>query len=171
MLRVGASFFRNENVFQCLQRLHFSVFSTFVKPERSSLLGVGIEIGIVECRVRSYLEIHCLPVIVADFPHYLYLVACQLIADFQCKCVRVFCQCFRIGLELVPQCVFVRRDQMEIHVSGESMLFQRVFFSVDSIFLVPQAADYREEHGCMAFPESRIRLPDEFSSGMVSDAP
>ena len=170
MLRIRTTFLRNQQILQRLQRLHLAILALLIQPESAPLLSIGIEIRIIERRMSANLEIHRLIIVIANLPHHLYLIAVQLVTDSQCKCVRVFCQCLGIRLELVPQCVLVRRNQMEIHVPGKSMLAKCIFFSVDSIFLFPQTADDREQNRCVPFPECRVRLPDEFSAGMVSDA-
>ena len=134
----------------------------FVKAKVTASCGCRIIARIVESRMCTYLEVH-LPVAgVAYLPQNLNLLSPDPIAYFEAEGERILFPGLFIVRQPIKQVMIAFSNQFKIHVTGKAMLGHRISFAVLPVGILPHTAYNGEKHRSVAFPVSRIRLPEIF---------
>ena len=134
-------------------------FALVVEADGALHLVALFHSGNHECRMTAYLEMDFVFVGVVHVPYHVNLVAVQPVGDAQHEMIRI--AAVRFGR------VFQRKghfrvsfvDEFEVQVAGKAVARHFVLISVQSVAVVPQSADYREQDGRAASPVFRVALP------------
>ena len=154
-LHVGTTFFGNQDVLQILRRPETEIAAQLV----SRLI-----VREVKCRMRPYLEVHRPVARIAYFPKHIDAVAVDAVPDVQQERERIFGPCFLRVLQPVMHFVGRFGVQPEIHVPGKTVLRKLESLSLVAVLPLPHAAHNGEQHRRMAFPVSRVGLPQILAS-------
>ena len=128
------------------------------------------EVGKIERRMTSYLEMHLCVLCVLHVPDDMYLVAVQPVSDRKIEVVGIIPVCLgRVG-EGEGHTVVGLTDELEIHVPGKAVTIHLEFKAVDAVGVLPESADDGEQDGRVAGPVVRVGLPQVLMTFLVFDA-
>ena len=105
--------------------------------EESPLLGVQIEVAVVESRMASDLEMHFAVAGVFHIPDHLKAVVPQAVSDLQDEGEGIEFQGIFVALQTEYQRIFFLVGQLELTVACESVLSQFVGFPLMVVLVVP----------------------------------
>ena len=127
------------------------------------LLGTNSSGRYIESGMAANGKIHGFVIKADYFPAYTDLVLLQNMLDLQLKIIWIIFSCGIRRFQLMGDGISSHIHAGKFAVSGKSMLTGRIFDPVDAIMVLKMTSHIRKKNRCMAFPVSRICLPDHFS--------
>ena len=127
------------------------------------LLGANSSGRYIECRMAANCKIHGFIIKADHFPAYTDLVLLQNMLDLQLKIIRIIFSCGIRRFQPMGDGISSHIHAGKFAVPGKPMLTGGIFDSINTIVILKMTSHIREKNRCVAFPVSRICLPDHFS--------